>query len=118
MSGLLFEEESFAIRGACFEVYREMGCGYLESVYQECMEIELELSNVPFLAKPALALDYKRKRLRTHFEPDFVCCGKIILEIKAVTNLCDDHRAQLHNYLKTTGYRLDGPCDVLLRRVR
>lgn len=106
MSGLIYEEESFAIRGACFEVYKEKGCGFLESVYQECMEIELQLSEIPFVAKPKLLLDYKQRRLKSNFEPDLVCFGKIILELKAVSQLIDDHRAQLHNYLKATGYRL------------
>ncbi len=106
MSDLLFEEESYAIRGACFEVYREKGCGFLEPVYQECMRIQLELSAIPFVANPRLFLEYKGRRLESTYEPDFVCFEKIILELKAVKEICDEHRAQLHNYLKATNYRL------------
>ena len=105
MSELLYEAESYAIRGACFEVYKEKGSGFLESVYQECMEIELQISEIPFVVKPRLLLNYKTRRLTSSFEPDLVCFDKIIVELKADANLGDDHRAQLHNYLKATGYR-------------
>lgn len=106
MSELLYEAESFAIRGACFEVYKEKGPGFLESVYQECMEIELQMSEIPFVVKPRLKLDYKSRKLNSVFEPDLVCFDKIIVELKAVSKLGDDHLAQLHNYLKATGHRL------------
>ena len=106
MSDLLFESESYAIRVACFEVYKEKGCGFLESVYQECMEIQLGISDIRFIAKPKLKLSYKGQLLKATFEPDFQCCDKIILELKAVHELCDEHRAQVHNYLRATGCRL------------
>jgi GxxExxY protein len=88
--GLLFEKESYRITGACFEVYREKGCGFLEPVYQECMEIELRLEGIPYLAQKSLPLEYKSVPLRTVYEPDFICFDKIILELKAVTALADD----------------------------
>jgi GxxExxY protein len=94
---LLFEQESYEILGACFEVYREKGCGFLEPVYQECMEIELRLRGVPFVAQKPLALEYKGCPLRAKYEPDFICYGKIILELKAVGELADEHRAQVQN---------------------
>ena len=103
---LLFESESYQIIGACFEVYRDKGCGFLEPVYQECMEIELGLRGVPFVSQKGLALEYKGCPLRSKYEPDFMCYEKIILELKAVTELCDEHRAQVQNYLKATGYKL------------
>ena len=103
---LLFESESYQIIGACFEVYRDKGCGFLEPVYQECMEIELGLRGVPFVPQKGLALEYKGCPLRSKYEPDFMCYEKIILELKAVTELCDEHRAQVQNYLKATGYKL------------
>ena len=105
-SNLLFPEESYTIVGACFEVYREKGCGFLEPVYQECMEIELRLKGVPYVPQKPLALEYKRLPLRSTYEPDFVCFEKIILELKAVTELKDEHRAQVQNYLKATGLQL------------
>jgi len=103
---LLFKDESYKIIGACFEVYKEKGCGFLEAVYQECMEIELRLQGVPFVPKRPLALEYKKCPLRTKYEPDFICYDKIILELKAVTELTAEHRAQIQNYLRATGLKL------------
>ena len=103
---LIYEEESFAIRGACFEVYKERGCGFLESVYQECLEIEFEMRGILFVPKPKIQLDYKGRLLRSEFQPDLIACGKIVVELKAVSSLAEEHRAQLHNYLKATGYKL------------
>jgi GxxExxY protein len=103
---LIYEEESFAIRGACFEVYKEKGCGFLESVYQECLEIEFEMRGIMFVPKPKLQLEYKGRLLRSEFQPDLICHGKIVVELKAVSALADEHRAQIHNYLKATGHKL------------
>ncbi len=105
-SEFLFEDESYAIRGAIFEVYREMGCGFLESVYQECLERELQKRSIPFLSQLELELFYKQDRLNQTYKPDLICYGKIIIELKAVKELCNEHRAQLHNYLKATGLKL------------
>jgi GxxExxY protein len=105
-SNLLFEQESYHIIGACFEIYREKGCGFHEPVYQECMEIELRLRGVPFVAQKSLSLEYKGCPLQTKYEPDFICYEKIILELKAVSELADEHRAQVLNYLKATRFRL------------
>lgn len=105
-TNLLFKEESYLIVGACFEVYREKGCGFHEPVYQECMEFELRLQSIPFVAQVPLQLEYKGVCLRAKYEPDFICYDQIILELKAVTELTDEHRAQVHNYLKATGLRL------------
>ena len=106
MSILLFEEESFRIRGACFEVYKEKGHGFLEAVFQECLGIEFELAGIPFVEQPTLKLCYKKHPLKQGYVPDFVCCGKIIVEIKAVKTIADEHRAQIINYLKATGMQL------------
>jgi GxxExxY protein len=103
---LLFKEETYRIRGACFEVYREKGCGFLEPVYQECLEIELRLQGIPFVAQKPLALEYKGCPLRSQYEPDFICFDRVVLELKAVTELTDEHRAQIQNYLKATGLKL------------
>jgi GxxExxY protein len=103
---ILFKEESYAIQGAIFEVYREMGCGFLESVYQECLEIELHSRGIPFVAQQELLLHYKSKPLRTTFIPDFVCYGQIVVELKAVKDISPEHKAQVINYLKATGMKL------------
>ncbi|MBU1695402.1 MAG: GxxExxY protein [Verrucomicrobia bacterium] len=103
---LVYEDESYQIMGACFEVYKEKGCGFLESVYQECLEIELGLRGATFKAQPSLALMYKGVALKHAYMPDFICFDKIILEIKAVSDLTDEHRAQIFNYLKATEFKL------------
>lgn len=106
MSELIYPEESYKIMGACFEVYRQKGCGFLEAVYQECLELEFKDQGIPFLAQQKLALTYKGRTLKQTYEPDFLCFGKIILEIKAVASLTGEHRAQVQNYLRAPGHRL------------
>lgn len=103
MEQFLYKDETYRIVGACFEVYNEMGCGFLESVYQECLELELELQTITFRSQQKLVLKYKGRTLEKTFEPDFICFDKIIVEIKAVSVLTDEHRAQLINYLHATG---------------
>ena len=106
MSKLIYEEESYAIRGVAFEVYKEMGNGFLENVYQECMEKELEKMGIPFKAQPELRLSYKGEILEQTYKPDLICFNQIIVELKAVSKLLPQHEAQLINYLRTTGMRL------------
>ena len=88
--------------GACFEVYKEKGVGFLEAVYHECLLIELKRQQIPFVEKPLLFLSYKGERLNKYYTPDFLCYGNIIVEIKAVDRVTDKHRAQVINYLKST----------------
>jgi len=106
MTDLIFKEESYAIQGAVFEVYRQMGHGFLESVYQECLERELKERNIPFVAQSELQLLYKDQPLNQSFKPDLVCCGKIIVELKAAEKIANEHNAQVLNYLKATGFKL------------
>ena len=103
---ILYKGESYRIMGACFEVYKEKGCGFLEPVYQECLSMELSIQSIPFSEQPELAVYYKGQLLKQTYKPDFVCFDKIIVEIKAVSKLTDAHRAQVHNYLKATGHQL------------
>lgn len=103
---LLYEAETFAIRGAAFEVYREMGCGFLEAVYQECMERELAKRGVPFVSRQELRLAYKQEPLVQTYQSDLVCYGTSIVELKAVKEIAPEHQAQLLNYLKASGLRL------------
>ena len=102
----MFKEETYKIVGACFEVYRQKGCGFLEAVYQECLEIELRLQGIPFVSQKPLTLEYKGYPLHSTYVPDFICYDKIVIELKAVTELTDEHRAQVQNYLKATGLKL------------
>ncbi len=106
MTEIIFKEESYAIQGAIFEVYRELGCGFLEAVYQECLEKEFKARAIPFKTQVELSLHYKGEILLQKFKPDFICFDKIIVEIKAVKDIGDEHRAQVFNYLKTTGFKL------------
>ena len=103
---LIFEEETYAIRGAVFEVYREMGSGFLEAVYQECLEIELGTREIPFVAQLGLELKYKGQFLQQTYKPDLICYNQIILELKAVKEIAPEHKAQLINYLKATNLKL------------
>ena len=106
MTEILYKEESYKKMGAMIEVYKEMGCGFLEGVYQECVELELGDQNIPFVPQVELHLKYKDHRLKSKYIPDVICHEKIVLELKTVKQLNDEHRAQVHNYLKATGYRL------------
>ncbi|MGK5095512.1 GxxExxY protein [Deltaproteobacteria bacterium TL4] len=99
---ILYKEECYQIQGAIFEVYREMGCGFLESVYQECLEKELLKREIPFLAQQELKLFYKGEVLKQTYKPDLICFDKIIVELKALSQVTGDHRAQVLNYLKAT----------------
>jgi GxxExxY protein len=103
---LLYERESYDIRGAIFEVYKEKGCGFLEPVYQECLEKELRLRGLPFVSQCELRLTYKGEPLTQTYKADPICHDKIIVELKAVKEIAPEHRAQVFNYLKATGLRL------------
>jgi GxxExxY protein len=104
MRKIVHKEESYAIIGACFNVYNEQGCGFLAPVYQKCLGIEFECQPVPAIAKPSLALSYRGHALKQTYEADYICFEKVIVELKAVSALTDEHRAQLVNYLHVTGF--------------
>jgi GxxExxY protein len=87
MTNLKFEQESFQVRGAVYEVYREMGCGFLEAVYQECLDQELTRQGIPHVAQKELILHYKGEKLVQTYRPDFTCFDCILVEIKAVKQL-------------------------------
>lgn len=106
MTEVVYKDESFAIQGAVFEVYRQMGHGFLESVYQECLAYEFESRGIPFVSRPRLQLAYKERTLQHSYNPDFVCYGSIILELKAVKEILSEHKAQVINYLKATDMKL------------
>ncbi len=103
---MLYSDESYQIMGACFEVHNQKGAGFLEAVYQECLEIEFEYQKVPAVAHSERRLSHRGKTLKQTFRPDFVCYDKIIVEIKAVDQLIGKHESQVLNYLNATGYEL------------
>ena len=106
MDKIVYKDESYKIIGACFNVYNTLGSGFLEPVYQECLEIELEKLGIPFVAQKEIEIKYGDIILKSKYKPDLICYGKIIVELKAVKNICDEHKAQLFNYLKATDYKL------------
>ncbi len=106
MSELIYKDESYKIIGACFEVYKLKGIGFTEPVYQECLQLEFEFQGIPFAAQPELQLEYKGRLLTQTFKPDFICYGKIIVELKALEKLIDANRSQALNYLNATRFDL------------
>ena len=106
MAELLYAEEVYAIQRAVFDVYKNIGTGFLEAVYQECLEMELAKRNIPFKAQSEIVISYKGTPLKQTYKADIVCYDKIILELKAVKALLPEHAAQIQNYLRATGMRL------------
>jgi len=106
MSSGLFEQEGYDLMAAAFEVYNEMGNGFLEDVYQECFEMELGFRKTPFESQPELPLTYKGNSLKKRYRPDLIVVGEIIVELKAIKRLGDNEYAQILNYLKATGKRV------------
>lgn len=106
MVELVHKEESYKIIGACFEVYKQKGCGFTETVYQECLAIEFAIQEIPFVRHPRILMDYKGTILQQYFELDFLCFDKVIVELKAVRSLIDEHRSQTLNYLNATKFDL------------
>ncbi|MDG5816560.1 GxxExxY protein [Chitinispirillales bacterium ANBcel5] len=106
MKDLIYKQECYQIQGAVFEVYKEMGNGFLEAVYQECLERELDSRDMPYISKKSIPLHYKRNKLLKTYRPDLICYGKIIVEIKSVSVISKEHQAQVLNYLKSTRLKL------------
>ncbi|RME04000.1 MAG: GxxExxY protein [Bacteroidetes bacterium] len=102
----LYKDETYRIIGCAMEVHRHLGCGFLEAVYQEAMEIEYQKQGIPYYREKVLEIQYKGIPLQKTYIADFVCYDKIIVELKALNSLSSEHLAQVLNYLKATGYRL------------
>lgn len=96
----IYKEECYQIIGAAMEVHRILGCGFKESVYQEALEKELSLRNIPFIREHTLPVYYKGELLHTDYRPDFICYNKIIVELKAVNKMIDEHYSQVLSYLR------------------
>jgi len=102
MDELIFKNESYNVIGACMAVHRELGCGFLEAVYQEALEYEFKLRNIPYVREKQLDVLYKGHFLDKKYQVDFICYENIIIELKALQALTSIHDAQLINYLKAT----------------
>jgi len=100
------KQQTYQIIGAAQEVHRELGAGFLEAVYQEALEIELSVQKIPFVREKELDLFYKSIELNKKYVADFICYDQIIVELKSVKELTNEHLSQVLNYLKCTGFSL------------
>ena len=103
---LLMKDKTYQIIGACYEVHKNLGCGFLEAVYQEALVMELIDRNVPVEREKILRINYKGKFLEKKYVADFVCFESVIVELKALGSITSQHEAQLINYLKATGIKI------------
>jgi GxxExxY protein len=103
---ILYKDECYKIIGACMNVHKELGPGFLETVYQESLAFEFFEQRIPFEKKKDIRIFYKDKLLDKCYKADFLCFEKIIVELKALSELSNDHISQLLNYLKATKLRV------------
>jgi GxxExxY protein len=106
MKNIILKEESYNIIGACINVHKLLGCGFLEPVYQEALEHELKLCKIPFEREKRLAIKYRDIMLSKYSIADFICYNKIILELKALSDITEKHQSQVINYLKANNMQL------------
>jgi GxxExxY protein len=99
------DPQTYAIIGAAMEIHRQLGHGFLETVYQEAAVVEFPLKQIPFEREVALPIKYKDVLLPTYYRADFVCFSEIIVEFKALSRLSSVEESQLLNYLKATGLK-------------
>lgn len=98
------DERTYKIIGCAMEVHKELGCGFLEAVYQEALEKEFTVQHIPFKAQPIIRIRYKEQFLNKTYQPDFISYDEIIVEIKALDKLSGNEQSQIINYLKTSGF--------------
>jgi GxxExxY protein len=84
---MIYKQEAYKIIGAAMSVHNEMGTGFLEAVYQEALEIEFELSKIPFKREKELPLSYRGRPLKSKYKADFICFDNIVIELKALACL-------------------------------
>jgi len=101
-----FKEETYKIIGAAMEVHKHLGCGFLEAVYQEALQIEFKTRCIPFAQEFPLPIEYKGQILNKYYLADFVCFDSVIVELKALSELNCEHESQIYNYLKATNKKV------------
>ncbi len=106
MTELLLKEEVYRVMGCAFEVYNDLGCGFLEPVYQEAFELELAAQAISFEAQKRLQIFYKGQPLKKDYIADLIIIGQLVVELKAEEHLMPRDEAQLINYLKATRLRV------------
>ncbi|MHC4773362.1 MAG: GxxExxY protein [Planctomycetota bacterium] len=105
MSETHTDPETYAVIGTAMEVHKVLGCGFLETVYQQAMAKELKAREIPFSQETQFPVSYKGEILDCYYQADFICFGNIIVELKALDALSGKHESQLLNYLKATGHK-------------
>ena len=95
---LIYKEEAYAIIGAAMEVHRELKNGFLEPVYQEALEMEFDLQEIPYEREKLISIYYKGEKLDKFYKADFICYKNIIVELKALNDISGEHKSQLINY--------------------
>ena len=103
---LIYKNETYSIIGAAMDVHRTLGMGFLESVYQEAMEIELAKRGIPFIPQKKIQIQYKDVLLNQYYVADLFCYDKIIVELKAVSAVLPEYEAQIINYIHAPGIKL------------
>ena len=106
LANSIYPDETYAIVGAAIEVHRILGPRFSESIYQEALAIEFERQGIPFEKEKTIIVKYKDIELHNTFRADFVCYQDIIVELKALESTTLEHRSQVINYLKATGFKL------------
>jgi len=105
-NNILYKEECYKIIGACMSVHKELGPGFLEAVYQESLALEFLEQGIPFEKEKDIRIYYKNQLLDKCYKADILCFEKIIVELKALSELSNEHISQLINYLKATKLRV------------
>ena len=106
MDEIIYKDEAYKIVGAMMTVHKELGCGFLEAVYQDALEIEFKMQGIPYEREKEFDISYKGFAIGKKYRADFICYNKIIVELKAVEKILPEFKAQTLNYMKMANSRL------------